>query len=165
MDIGPAIQLLESLVNHPSDGLPEELFLFVSRITPLVNVDLLIRNEQHETLLTWRHDAYYGPGWHVPGGIVRYKETMAERISAVAAAELGARVQVKLVPLAVNEVIHPSRSSRGHFISFLYECALISPLDAALKYDGGVPGSGQWAWHQGCPTDIIVQHEMYRRFM
>lgn len=43
----------------------------------MVNVDLLIKNvSSNETLLTWREDEYYGPGWHVPGGIVRFKETI-----------------------------------------------------------------------------------------
>jgi colanic acid biosynthesis protein WcaH len=32
------------------------------------------------TLLTWRDDESFGAGWHVPGGIIRYKETAADRI-------------------------------------------------------------------------------------
>lgn len=165
VDIASELHLLESAIGHPSEGLPTDLFLFVSRITPLVNVDLLVKNEQRQTLLTWREDEYYGPGWHVPGGIVRFKETMADRINAVAAGELGARVNFRRPPLAVNEVIHPTRSNRAHFISFLFECTLASPLDATLAYTGGDHKAGEWAWHEGCPSNIIAQHEMYRQFM
>ena len=32
-------------------GLPDEVFTYISTVTPLVNVDLLIRNDKGETLL------------------------------------------------------------------------------------------------------------------
>lgn len=83
MELGKIIDILESYIQNPANGLPKELFLFVSRITPLINVDLLIKNEHGHTLLTWRNDAYYH-GWHVPGGVIRYKEAIAERVKAVA---------------------------------------------------------------------------------
>ncbi|MDP2923379.1 MAG: NUDIX hydrolase, partial [Candidatus Omnitrophota bacterium] len=73
MEIKQKIDLLESLIKNPSERLPEDIFLFVSRITPIINVDLLIKNKQNHTLLTWRDDGFYPPGWHIPGGIVRYK--------------------------------------------------------------------------------------------
>src|ERR1700756_3053304 len=84
---------LEALVPFPQEGLPEPVFLLVSRLTPLVSVDLLIKDELGRTLLTWRDDESYGPGWHVPGGIVRYQENAAHRIHEVARMELGARVE------------------------------------------------------------------------
>ncbi|MEO1944761.1 MAG: NUDIX domain-containing protein, partial [Candidatus Thioglobus sp.] len=74
------IDELDEIIKNPNSGLPEEVFLFTSRITPIVNVDLIIRNNNNETLLTWRGGDYYSPGWHIPGGIVRYKESMHERI-------------------------------------------------------------------------------------
>ena len=64
---------------------------------------MLIKNEQNHTLLTWRDDGHYPPGWHVPGGIIRYKETIAERVKAVAKNELGVEVEFNPVPLAMNE--------------------------------------------------------------
>ena len=79
MTLPEAIRLLDRLAGDPNQGLPEDLFLFISRITPLVNVDLLIQGPQHRTLLTWRSDEHHGAGWHVPGGIIRYKETAHQR--------------------------------------------------------------------------------------
>ena len=61
----------------------------------MINVDLLIRDDTDRTLLTWRHDAFYGPGWHVPGGIIRFKESAANRIAAVAQGELGTKVELR----------------------------------------------------------------------
>ena len=165
MEIKKIISLLESFIKNPSQGLPEDIFLFVSRITPLVNVDLLMKNEHNHTLLTWRDDDYYPPSWHIPGGIIRYKEKISNRIKAVAASELGATINFRKEPLAINEVIHPSRMVRGHFISLLYECTLTSSLNENLRYDKGIPKPGEWAWHNKCPNDIIIVHEMYRRFI
>lgn len=165
MKIEKAVDLVESMIEDPSEGLPQDIFLFVSRVTPLVNVDLLIENESDQTLLTWRDDGYYPPGWHIPGGIIRYKETIAHRIHAVALNELGAKVTFKDPPLSIREVIHRSRKNRGHFISLLYECGLIGPLDENLRCNNGSPKPGEWAWHSRCPKDIIPVHEMYRKFI
>jgi colanic acid biosynthesis protein WcaH len=159
------LEIIESTIQDPTKGLPEDIFLFISRITPLVNVDLLIRNELNQTLLTWRNDGYYPAGWHVPGGIIRYKETMQERIHAVAATELGATVDYSQSPLAINEIIHPNRKNRGHFISFLYQCRLTGKLDDSIRYAVGNPRPGEWAWHDKCPDNFISVHEIYRTFI
>jgi len=150
---------------NPKKGLPEDVFVFLSSISPVINVDLLIKDKHGRTLLTWRDDIYNGAGWHIPGGVIRFKETLAERVRAVAAGELGARVKFTKEPIAVNEVIHPSRKPRGHFISLLYHCELISPLDKKIKFKGGRLRPGDWAWHKNCPSNIIAVHRMYRKFI
>ncbi len=48
------IDELDEIIKNPNSGLPEEVFLFASRITPMINVDLLIRNSNNEILLSWR---------------------------------------------------------------------------------------------------------------
>jgi len=117
------------------------------------------------TLLTWRTDEHYGAGWHVPGGIVRLKETLASRVKAVARLELGAEVEFNPVPVAVNEVIRPARKTRGHFISFLYRCSLTTQPSATLRFRAGQARPGEWMWHAVCPPDLLVVHEMYRSFL
>lgn len=122
-NIAEIIDTLESYVRNPEKGLPEELFFFVSRITPLINVDLLIKNKQNYTLLTWRDNSHYSPGWHLPGGIIRYKETITDRVKMVARNELGAEVEFNPVPMTINEIINNRQKSRGHAISLLYHCS------------------------------------------
>ena len=160
-----ATHRIDSLIEDPRRGLPEDLFLFASRITPMVNVDLLIKNDQAQTLLTWREDGYWNPGWHIPGGIIRYQESIAERIRAVAWTELGAEVTFEAVPLAIKEIINPFRRVRGHFISFLYQCSLTDGPDNKQQYRSGEPLPNQWMWHGGCPKNIIPVHEVYREFI
>ena len=165
MDLKKIIDILESSIQNPSEGLPEELFLFLSRITPLINVDLLIKNKHNHTLLTWRDDGYGPPGWHLPGGIIRYKETIHKRVKAVANNELGAEVGFNLAPVAINEIIHNTRKIRGHFISLLYECSLITQPDETLRSKSNSPNPNEWMWHSACPANIIPFHEIYRKFI
>ncbi len=161
-DLKNVIADLEAAIPDPAVGLPEDVFVFTSRIVPLVNVDLLIKNDLGHTLLTWRDDNLCPPGWHVPGGIVRYRETFAERIRSVSRNELGSDVYFAPIPLAIHEVIDRNRRNRSHFISLLFQCRLLSPPAAGLKFKGRSPKAGQWKWHPKCPENIIDVHEIYR---
>lgn len=164
MNNAEAIAALEGSIRDARRGLPEEVFLFISRLTSMVNVDLLIQDEQKRTLLTWRDDEHFGPGWHLPGGIIRFKEAMADRVRAVARHELGVEVEFEPIPLAVNEMILPEQRERAHFIALLFRCALRTPPDETLRFRSGQPQRGQWSWHKHWPKDIINLHQIYERF-
>lgn len=154
-------------IKDPRQGLPDEVFYFISQLTPLVNVDLLIKNEAGQTLLTWRDDDFYGPGWHIPGGIIRFKENAHTRIQKVAQQELGVTVQCAPTPLAVKEIMAKDRDVRGHFISLLFECRLTEQPSEQFKADSvSVAKPGQWLWHTGCPDNLIEQHKfLYSEFI
>lgn len=163
MNITNAIEVLDKQVPNPSEGLPDELFLFISRITPIVNVDLLIRDENGRTLLAWRNDQYTGEGWHLPGGIIRFKETMKERLEKVAKKEIGAKVEFEPKPIAINEIIL-SKKTRGHFISFLFKCYLSKsfiPENKGLKETD----AGYLKWHKSCPDNLLKVHKIYRAYL
>ncbi|MGC0154882.1 NUDIX hydrolase [Chromobacterium vaccinii] len=160
-----AIDTLRQAVGSAREGLPEDIFLFVSSLTPLINVDLLIRDEQGRTLLTWRDDRYCGPGWHIPGGIIRFKERSADRIAAVAADELGASVSFDTRPLCRHEMLTPTRDVRGHFISLLHVCRLNTLPDPARRFDPAAPRAGDWAWHSHCPDNLVPVQRVYRDYI
>jgi len=155
---------LHDALGDPRQGLPEPVFLFASAITPMINVDLLIQDDARRTLLTWRDDPF-GAGWHIPGGVVRFKEMVEQRIHAVARLELGARVAFQRKPLALRQVFLSNRDARGHFFSLLYRCELKSRLDPAREFVSGRPSSGQWKWHATFPADMLRVHEMYKTFI
>jgi colanic acid biosynthesis protein WcaH len=162
IDIKHAIEIIETHIPDPKQGLGEVAFRMVSRLTPLVNVDLLFQNDSSETLLTWRADEFYGPGWHIPGGILRFKETFATRIHAVSRLELNASVEHDDEAYLIKQCINPTRDTRGHFISHLFRCRLTSPLDVSKKFDAHLPQNGQWAWHRSMPENFLeVQKEIY----
>ena len=158
-----ALALLKAWAPEPGTGLPYDLFLFISRLVPMVNVDLLISDEQGRLLLTWRDDEIHGTGWHVPGGMIRFKETAADRIRATALDELGAEVTFDETPI-VEQIIHPVRQTRGHHVSLLYRCRLVSGPSEAGRFKGGEPIRGQWAWHATYPGNMIAAHRCYRKY-
>jgi colanic acid biosynthesis protein WcaH len=163
-DLSHAIASIDGAVSSAERGLPEQVFELISRLTPLVNVDLLVRDEAKRVLLTWRADRFHGPGWHIPGGIVRFKERWEDRIAAVAAAELGTQVECSTHPIAINQPINTTRATRGHFISLLFDCRLAAPLDPARaaqpdRPEAWRPEAGQWAWHIQRPDDLVEVHQ------
>lgn len=163
MSINEAIKFLEKQIPNPSVGLPEEVFLFISRLIPMVNVDLLIKDEKGRTLLSWRDDQYAGKGWHLPGGIVRFKEDLKKRVQKVAETEIQTVIKFEPVPIAVNQVIC-KHDTRGHFISILYKCFLSSkfvPKNKGLTEKD----KGYLKWHDSCPVNLVKVHEMYRKFI
>ena len=160
------IKKIKELVSNPSDGIPEELFHFASCITAMVNVDLLIKNKKKQTLLTWRDDNFYGPGWHIPGGIIRFKEKLHSRINKVAKNELGLTVSFSKEPLIIKELFaNKNRIFRGHFITFVFECKPNKLPDIKKKFVDGKPKSGQWKWHEKSPKNLIRQHHGYKKFI
>ena len=119
MSIAKALNTLDLIVPDPKLGLPDEMFHFISRTTPLVNVDLLIKDERNRTLLAWRNDAYCERGWHIPGGIIRFKETFEERLKKVVELKIGTSVDVNPSPIAINELISQLTDVRGSLSEIL----------------------------------------------
>lgn len=161
------ISQLRKLISNPTIDLGTELFHFVSELTPIVNVDLLVqkyKNNERLTLLTWRKDEFYS-GWHFPGGVVRYKEALTSRVSEVAKIELGTSVTLMEGPVEVNEHISTSRNIRGHFISLLFRCTLNSEPDIRLKFSQeNNLENGVWQYHSRKPENLIIQQNVYSKF-
>lgn len=155
---------LESYIKNPTIGLPEEIFLFISRITPMVNIDLLIKDENNRTLLSWRNDEYFGSGWHIPGGVLRLKETLKNRIQKVADMEIGTNLMIiDYKPIKCTQFIL-NQTERCHFISFLYKCHLSSTFIPDNK-NLSETDAGFLRWFDKCPTNLINQHEEYRDYI
>lgn len=146
---------IRAAVPEPGKGLPDEVFRLTTQLVPMVNVDLLIRNEAGEILLTWRKDWYFPEGWHIPGGIIRLGEQASERIRQVAEKELHAEVDFQEEILAVTEFHYPELPCRSHFISLLYGCT--------LRTQPELP-SNQWGFFRGMPENILEPHRKYARF-
>lgn len=146
-----SLQEILAAVGNPHDGLPDDVFAFVASVVPMVNVDLLIRDIHGRILLAWREDKFSGGVWHIPGGIVRFKETLMHRAEQVAMLEIGQQVHINSVPIAINEIIS-DHQERGHFISFLYECILTRELDISEKT---VWEPGDLKWFSYCPANFI----------
>lgn len=163
--LAAAVTTLVEAVPDPSAGLPDEVFYYISRTTPLINVDLLIRDKNGRILLAWRDDQYCGCGWHIPGGIIRFKEEIGERIRKVSLSEIGTMVEYDPEPIAISEMIHRDRDLRAHFISLLYSCRLNDDLLPA-NFGKTPSDTGFLKWHGRCPDNLIVYHDIhYRKYL
>lgn len=158
-----AIAALKKYITDPTAGLPEEIFRFVTTLTPMVNVDLLVRDGDGRVLLTWRDDL--GGGWHIPGGIVRLNETLADRLAKTASKELGCTAEFSESPVEVKEFIFPELAERSHFISFLYSAKLTSAPPAELHSISGKAAPGQYRWFGSAPEDLLSYHNYYRKYL
>ncbi len=83
--ISKSINLLEKYVQKPTKGLPEDIFYFVGRLTPYINVDLIIRCPINGVLLTWRNDKFPGKGY----GLLPEKEISSQPFTEVAVDLIG----------------------------------------------------------------------------
>lgn len=156
---------------HPEQELGEELFLTVSSLVPIVNVDLLVYNDKGQFLLTKRDDPYCGRGWHVPGGCIRFKETCEERIRKVALGELGiSKLAIHKDPVKVFEIIeHDKRpienqNERAHFITLVYRCE----VDDSYIIDNGdrtESDAGFIKWFDSLPDDLLSIQNCYREII
>lgn len=144
--------------------LGKELFEAITTLTPIVNVDLLIKDESGRILLSWRDDEGCGKGWHVPGGIVRLKETLFDRVKKVIEIEIEAENDIvyEKEPISYNELILTNKMTRGHFIAFLYECFLSSNVKLNSYREQNEAGYLQW--FEKCPDDLIEIQKIYNKF-
>lgn len=154
----------------PETGLGTELFLMISSMTPILNVDLFVTDEWGRVLLSWRDDKHCGKGWHIPGGCIRFKETLDTRIHMTAIDELGTDVHYDPRPLLVREniamddlTVRVNRNERAHFISLLYDCTLKQQLE--LKNCDGQEIAGHLKWFDKVPDNFIQIQYYYRAFL
>lgn len=158
------LEKVRNYVDDPTKGLNEDLFLFVTETTPMVNVDLLIKDESGRILLSWRDDRFYGTGWHVPGGILRLKENFEDRIQKTARIEIGCEsIMFDKQPLDIVPIICPEMKVRGHFITFVYSCSL--PDGYSVKNGNKQEhDAGFLKWHKYFPMNMIGVHAFYKRY-
>ncbi len=156
---------------NPEKGLGEELFLQISSLVPIVNVDLLVYNSQRQFLLTKRDDPHCGKGWHIPGGCIRFKESCVDRIRKVAKNELGIDdLVIEKEPVHVFEIIErekrpiANQNERAHFITLVYRCM----VEDSFRIDNNgktEEDAGFIKWFDRLPEDLLRIQECYRELI
>jgi hypothetical protein len=114
-------------------------------------------------LIEWKGKRLLFVGDAEPGGIVRFKETMVDRIRACARQELGAEVTSDAAPIHLLEGVR-SEDTRGHHVSMLFRCRLLTPPVESLRASASPPSAGHWRWHDRCPPDLLEEQRDYARF-
>ena len=159
-----AINYLREANFDSSDGLPEELFLFASSLVPLPNIDMLIVDEQNRILLSRRNDDFFDKSWHIPGGCIRYNQTMQTCVCDSMLRELGNIIPFDETPIMVRDVIRGKRENiqhpyeRGHNISMLFRCYW--PSQCIINNQNKHPNDdGYLEFFDKLPSDFLaLQH-------
>lgn len=131
-------QLL-SKIRNPHKGLPQAIFDSLVNIVPFIACELVIVNKGG-ILLTWREDKFWR-GWHIPGGLMRFRDSFHERIKKVAAKELGVNIKKYKFLFPINYI----DDSRGHTVSLVFLCQI-----------DDLPKEGKF--FRKMPKDIIKEH-------
>lgn len=127
-------------IDKPHEGLPQPVFDALLNIVPFVACELVIKNKKG-ILLTWREDKWW-KGWHIPGGLLRYRENFDERIQKVAWEELGVNITNYKFLFPINY----SQGIRGHVVSLIFICETkMTPKDGKF--------------FKKMPKDIIEAHK------
>lgn len=131
-------------------------------MTPYVNVDILVKSKIYGTLLTWREDPHTGNGWHIPGGIIRFKEKIEKRILKVGKNELGINISKFKGPIEINQMISNKRE-RSHFISLLYNCELSDKeLNKMLII---CKNNTKIKFFKKPPKHLLKLHKVYKKYL
>lgn len=157
------IKELEKNIPNPKEGLPDDVFYFIGRHTPYINIDLLVRDPLNGVLLTWRDDIYTGRGWHIPGGIIRFRERWEKRVEEVAKNEINITISKCYGPVAVNQII-TNDTERSHFISLLFECE-VSDYEVVKLREHSTKNNKKMRFFKKPPENLLTYHNIYRRFI
>lgn len=126
--------------------LSAETFSLVVDSTPLVSIDLVIRDAQGKVLIGKRLNKPAQGFWFVPGGRIKKNEPLADALARISTNELG-------ITLNIN-----SGSLLGvyeHFYQDSHESDNISTHYVALGYEFILPDINQL-------TPVDDQHETYQ---
>jgi colanic acid biosynthesis protein WcaH len=106
---------------------PDDFALVVDS-TPLVSIDLLIRNEKGEVLLGSRRNRPAQDFWFVPGGRIRKNEALQDAVRRIAQAELGVGLERWELQGAYDHIYEDNALGRvginTHYVALGCRCVL-----------------------------------------
>lgn len=128
-------------------------FALVLHSTPLVSIDLLIRNGKGEVLLGLRRNRPARDCWFVPGGRIRKNEALRDALRRIALTELGVAPAHWELQGAYDHVYEDNALERAgintHYVALGCRCLL--PPNASLTPDA------QHAELRWWPLDELLQ--------
>lgn len=102
--------------NNHIPFLSQKDFDWVQKAVPMVCIDIIVK-DNNKVLLGRRNTYPYKGLWHIPGGLLYYKEKIEDAIDRIAKREIGLDVEIiKCLPF--HEYV--DEDPRGHFIGLNY---------------------------------------------
>ncbi|SFG92090.1 GDP-mannose mannosyl hydrolase [Neptunomonas qingdaonensis] len=119
--------------------LSDEQFRTVVDLTPLISLDLIVKNQQGEILLGMRNNRPAQGFWFVPGGRVLKDETLAAAFLRLTQAELGIAIEMQQARhMGLYEHFYPDSifgdKITTHYVVNAFELVLDTPLAALPEH-------------------------------
>lgn len=131
-------------------------FLDVVRHTPLVSIDLIVRNRDSHILVGRRVNEPAKGTWFVPGGSIRKDETLARALARISEAELGVAITMDNVRFAgVYEHFYDTNFAEVDGISTHYVVLAYIVKRAFNTDDLPAVQHSEWAWLSNPPMDNV----------
>lgn len=106
----------------------DEDFGRIITATPLVSIDLIVRNPGGQVLLGFRRNRPASGCWFVPGGRIRKNEPLRDALARIALAELGTEVRGGRLLGAFDHLYEDNALGLPgigtHYVALGYECML-----------------------------------------
>ena len=128
--------------------LPPDVFRSIVELTPLVSIDLVVRDRAGQVLLGYRRNRPAQGSWFVPGGRLGKNETRREAFSRLSQMELGVELDIGRGRfLGVFEHIYPDNFAGDlrfgtHYVVLAYAIE-VDPAELQLPGDDQHNG---YAW-------------------
>jgi colanic acid biosynthesis protein WcaH len=108
--------------------LTDQEFIDVVRVTPLVAIDLIVRNEAGEILLGKRRNRPAQHWWFVPGGRIQKNERLQDAYRRIGKAELGITMPNAKLHGIFNHLYDDNYFGvpdiGTHYVTLAYRCEL-----------------------------------------
>lgn len=134
--------------------LSNEDYDFIYSKVPRICVDLLIKNKENQVLLTKRRIEPYIGHWHLPGGRIKFRESINDAIIRIAKSELGISITDVGKIIGVCEFTEEYQKNQPrHSISMVHEIIL-------YNYDE-LSSQDEYEWFSSLPEPIIPSHKNF----
>ena len=136
----------------------DQEFLHIVEATPLVSIDLILRNEHGEVLLGRRTNKPAQGMWFVPGGRIRKNERVNEALRRITLREVGVEIsQAKL--LGVFDHLYPDNFLGAPDVSTHYVVlGMAAPWPAGLSITAD-DQHDEFKWW--CEAEILASAEVH----
>jgi len=147
------------------DSIPHEEYWQIYRRVPRLCVEVVITDPERGVILVQRAIEPFIGTWHLPGGTVRFGESLIDAVRRVALHEVGVGVNEAL-PMAPLE--YPSHVAAGLDSPVSIPYLVISPIgDPCLTFmtASGRDESSAIGWHREVPPNMHVDQVTFLQRM
>jgi len=139
--------------------LDRETLLEVVRYTPLVSVDLIVRNSKGQVLVGLRSNEPAKGMWFVPGGRICKDERIVQAIARVSLDELGVDLSAEASLLGVYEHLYDTNFAGApdvgtHYVVLAYQAGLADGIGLS-----GDDQHSQFRW--AAPADLLADDSVH----